>query len=193
MKKLVFIVISFMLVFTLAGCSSKETPEEVVANGLTAIKNLDLLKMQQYFDSEDINEEEDILGGGFEEQGMETLELLVKNMEYEIISSEIDEDEAVVVAKLTNIDMASIMEEYIAQAFVLAMSSIGEEENEVDEAEMQAKMEKIFTDLLARDDNEMVTNTVNIELNQVDGEWKMAFDDVLANAVFGGLMNAVDE
>lgn len=193
MKKLAIIVIGFLLVFTLTGCSSKETPEEVVANGLTAIKDLDLIKMQKYFDSENLNEEEDILGGNFEDQNLETLKLLVKNMEYEIISSEINEDEATVVTKLTNIDMASIMQEYIAQAFVLAMSNIGEDENIVDEAQMQAKMEKMFTDLLARDGNEMVTNTVNIDLIKVDGEWEIEFDEVLANAVFGGLMSAVDE
>jgi|SRR5690554_4070276 len=191
MKKIIVIFFSVVLLFSVASCSSKENPEEVVANGLTAIKNLDLIKMQKYIDSDDIAEEEDILGDGFEDQDVEYVELLVKNLEYEIISSNIDDENAVVETKITNIDMNIVMEEYISQAFILAMSNIGEEE--VDEKEMQKEMEELFIELLSDEDVEMTTIDVDITLNDVDGQWKIDLNNQLINAIFGGFMDVVEE
>lgn len=192
MRKIGLLIISLLLIIGVVGCSSADTPEEVVAKGITSVKELDLVKMQKYFESDDITEEEDIFGEDFEGQDMDMFKLLIENIEYEIISSEIDGDEAVVETKLTNLDMASIMQEYIAQAFVLALGSFKEEVDETDEAEMEAKMEQIFVDLLSREENKTVTNTVKIELNKVDGEWKMELDSFFIDALFGGLMNSFD-
>lgn len=191
MKKIIVLFLSVLLLFAIASCSSKETPEEVVDNGLTAIINLDLITMQKYFDSEDISEEDDIFGDGFEDQNIENVELLVKNLEFEIISSSIDDDEAIVETKITNINMSIVMEEYITQAFILAMSSIGEEE--VDEDAMQKEMEELFTELLSEEDVEMITIDVDIKLNDVDGNWKIDLNDELINALFGGFMDVVEQ
>lgn len=191
MKKIIVLFFSVMLLFSVASCSSKETPEEVVANGLTAIKNLDLIKMQEYIDSDDIAEEDDLLGDGFEDQDVEYVELLVKNLEYEILGSSINDDEAVVETKITNIDMSIVMEEYISQAFILAMSNIGEEE--VDEDELQKEMEELFIELLSDEDVEMTSIDVDITLNDVDGKWKMDLNNELINALFGGFMDVIEE
>lgn len=191
MKKIIVLFFSVLLLFAVTSCSSKETPKEVVDNGLTAIKNLDLIKMQEYFDSEDIFEEDDIFGDGFEDQNIENVELLVKNLEYEIIGSNIDDDEALVETKITNIDMSIVMKEYITQAFILAMSNIGEEE--VDEVALQKEMEELFTDLLMEEDIEMITIDVDIQLNEVDGNWKIDLNEELINALFGGFMDAVEQ
>ncbi len=191
MKKIIVLFLSVLLLFAIASCSSKETPEEVVDNGLTAIINLDLITMQKYFDSEDISEEDDIFGDGFEDQNIENVELLVKNLEFEIISSSIDDDEAIVETKITNINMSIVMEEYITQAFILAMSSIGEEE--VDEDAMQKEMEELFTELLSEENVEMITIDVDIKLNDVDGNWKIDLNDELINALFGGFMDVVEQ
>lgn len=193
MRKIGLLIISTLLIFGVVGCSSNETPEEVVANGINAVKNLDLIKMQKYFDSEDITKEEDIFGEDFEGQDMDMFKLLIENIEYEIISSEIDGDEAIVETKLTNLDMASIMQEYIAQAFILALGSFGEDVDETDEAEMEAEMEQIFIDLLSREDNKTVTSTVDIELNKTDGKWKIQLDSFFLDGIFGGLMSAFDD
>jgi hypothetical protein len=192
MKKMIALVISLMLVLTIAGCSAKETPEEVVENGLTAVQSLDLLKMAKYFNTDVDTEDGNIFEEDLGSDNIENIKLLVENLEFEIISSEINEDSAVVEAKLTNTDMSIIMQEYFIQAFTFALSNMGEED-EVDDEKMEAEMEQMFIDLLSKEDNEKITTNVSINLKQVNDKWKIELDDGLLNGIFGGLLAAAEQ
>lgn len=191
MRKIILLFISALLVFTLVACSSKETPKEVVEKGISAIKNLDLIQIQKYFNAEDITDENDVFGEDFDIENAEIFALMTKNISYEIINEDTGDKSATVEAKITNINMAIIMREFITQALILAFEQMGE--TEVDEEEMQKQMEDLLIDLLSKEDNEMITTEVNIKLNEVDGEWKIDLNDELVNALFGGLSSVVDE
>jgi hypothetical protein len=191
MKKIILLLISTLLVFTLVACSSKETPKEVVEKGITAIKDLDIVQIQKYFDTDDISDENDIFGDDFEVEDMEIFKLMTKNISYEVVNVNIDGEVAIVKAKITNIDMAVVMREYITQALALAFGQIGQ--SEIDEEEMQKQMEDLLVELLSKEDNEMITTQVDITLNDVDGVWKIDLDDALTNALFGGLTSVVDD
>jgi hypothetical protein len=191
MKKIILLFISTLLVFTLVACSSKETPKEVVEKGITAIKDLDIVQIQKYFDTDDISEENDIFGDDFEVEDMEIFKLMTKNISYEVVSVNVDGEVAVVEAKITNIDMAVVMREYITQALALAFGQIGQPD--IDEEEMQKQMEDLLIELLSKEDNEMITTQVDITLNDVEGVWKIDLNDALTNALFGGLTSVVDD
>lgn len=191
MKKITLLLISTLLVFALAACSSTVTPKEVVEKGIASIKNLDIIQIQKYFNTDDISDENDLLGDDFEVENMEVFTLMTKNISYEIIDETIDGDEATVKAKITNLNMTIIMGEYITQALALAFSQIGE--TEVDEAELEKQMEDLLIGLLSKEDNEMMSTEVDIKLSKIDEEWKIELNDDLINALFGGLSNVVNE
>ncbi len=191
MKKITLILISTLLVFILAACSSAVTPKEVVEKGITSIKELNLIQIQKYFNTDEISDENDILGEDFEVENMEIFALMTKNISYEVIDEKIDGDEATVKAKITNINMTVIMGEYITQALALAFSQIGQ--TDVDEDEIQKQMEDLLVDLLSKEDNEMITTEVDVKLNKVDEDWKIDLNDDLVNALFGGLSGVIDE
>lgn len=191
MKKILLILISAILVFTLASCSSKETPKEVVEKGITAFKDLNLIQIQKYFDTEEISDENDLFGQDFDVENLEIFRLMTKNISYEIINVDNDDKVATVKAKITNFNMTIIMGEFITKALALAFGQIGN--TEVDEEEMQKQMEDILIELLSEEDNEMITTEVDIKLYDVEGEWKIDLNDDLLNALFGGLSNVVDE
>lgn len=191
MKKITLILISTLLVFILAACSSAVTPKEVVEKGITSIKELNLIQIQKYFNTDEISDENDILGEDFEVENMEIFALMTKNISYEVIDEKIDGDEATVKAKITNINMTVIMGEYITQALALAFSQIGQ--TDVDEDEIQKQMEDLLVDLLSKEDNEMITTEVDVKLNKVDKDWKIDLNDDLVNALFGGLSGVIDE
>lgn len=191
MKKIFLILISTLLVFTLASCSSKETPKEVVEKGITAIKDLNLIQIQKYFDTDEISDENDIFGQDFDVENLEIFRLMTKNLTYEIIDANTDDKVATVKAKITNFNMTIIMREFISKALILAFEQIGEAE--VDDEAMQEKMEDLLIELLSKEDNEMITTEVDIKLNEVEGEWKIDLNDDLVNALFGGLSSVVDE
>lgn len=191
MKKILLILISAILVFTLASCSSKETPKEVVEKGITAFKDLNLIQIQKYFDTEEISDENDLFGQDFDVENLEIFRLMTKNISYEIINVDNDDKVATVNAKITNFNMTIIMGEFITKALALAFGQIGN--TEVDEEEMQKQMEDILIELLSEEDNEMITTEVDIKLYDVEGEWKIDLNDDLLNALFGGLSNVVDE
>jgi hypothetical protein len=191
MKKIILLFISTLLIFTLVACSSKETPKEVVEKGISAIKNLDLIQIQKYFNADEISDENDVFGQDFDVENAEIFALMTKNLTYEIINVNTNDKVATVETKITNINMAVIMKDFITQALILAFEQIGE--TEVDEEEMQKQMEDLLIELLSKEDNEMITTEVDIELNEVDGEWKIDLNDELINALFGGLTSVVDE
>lgn len=191
MKKITLLLISTLLVFALAACSSTVSPKEVVEKGIASIKNLDIIQIQKYFNTDDISDENDLLGDDFEVENMEVFTLMTKNISYEIIDETIDGDEATVKAKITNLNMTIIMGEYITQALALAFSQIGE--TEVDEAELEKQMEDLLIGLLSKEDNEMMSTEVDIKLSKIDEEWKIELNDDLINALFGGLSNVVNE
>jgi hypothetical protein len=191
MKRNIILFISVMLVFALTACSSSVSATDVVEKGITAIKDLDIVQIQKYFNTNDITDESDILGDDFEVENMEIFALMTKNLSYEIIEEKIDGDTATVKAKITNINMTIIMGEYITQALALAFSQIGQ--TDVDEAEMEKQMEELLVDLLSKDDIAMLTTEVDIKLNKIDKDWKIDLNDELINALFGGIMTFANE
>jgi hypothetical protein len=192
MKKALSIFCIFVITFAFVSCSANETPEQAVSKALTAVKELDKATIQKYFGEEDLinkEETEEELDHKAEIEMLDdedNFKLFVKNISFEILSSNIKDDKATVTAKITNIDMKPIFREYMRQAFSIAMSEAFFGDNEQDDEELQKEMEQIFIDLLSDEENKKVTSTVEIKLSKDKNSWKIDADDVLLDAILGG-------
>lgn len=184
MRKILCLALVVVLAFGLVGCGSGESAEQAVGNALDAIKSMDKEGIEKYIDYDELVEAEK----SDEEADLESeemIKLVFEKLEYNIVSSEKNGDTALVTTEITNINMAKVFGEFIMEAFSLAFSDIEEEE-------MNSKMMEIFTNLINREDNEMVTITVDINLKKINDEWKIDMSDELSNAIFGGMVEAMD-
>jgi hypothetical protein len=86
----------------------------------------------------------------------------------EIIDSQVDGDTAVVNVSITSIDLSAVMTTYIANAFSLAYSNLDATEDELTVLMMQA-----FGDAIEAKLGTTVTNEAAVNLEKVDGEWKI--------------------
>ena len=181
MKK-ICMVLSVLLVTLLVACgSSAAKPEDVVSGYLDATKAMDTAKINQYLVSDGSSEED---SSSQSPESEEIGKLITANMQYKIVSSNVAEDTATVTTEITNIDMSTVMQEVIQQAFADAMSgelSSGEGESHTLEV-MKASVEK------HKDDT--VTTSVNVQLKKVDGAWKIEPDAAFMSAVTGSLQGS---
>ncbi|AFS79205.1 putative lipoprotein [Gottschalkia acidurici 9a] len=188
MKKVSILLCMFFTMFIFASCSGNtETPEQATTNALNAVKSLNKQEAEKYFTYSDLIKEnsskEDLL------ENEETLKLMLKNLNFKILSSDVKNDSAVVKAEITSIDMKPILGEYISQAFSTAMSNafVQDENNSEDD-----EMEQIFIDLLKNEDNKLLTSVVDVKLTKVEGVWKLDMDESLKDAIFGGLISSTE-
>lgn len=179
-----------IMVLSLAACGggAGETAEQAFNNGLNAIKTQNLNEIRKYFASEDI------LGQNDEENQLlsqdENLALMLKNLNYKVVSSSESGDQATIVAEISNMDLAIVLRNYFSQAMEFAMRNAFSNE-EISEEELTQQMEDMMVELLKAEDNEMVTTTVEVTLTKVDGNWTIDASDELLDAVFGGLLTAL--
>ena len=184
MKKVIALILTVVLVFGLAGCDKEESPEQAVTNMFAAINN-DIDAASKYIDYDGLLN----MGESSEEtsaaESEEMLKVILEQFDYKIISSSEDGDSATVTAEITNIDMKSILADFVSEAFALAFSGL-------DEETMDKQMDHKFTELLNRNDNETVTSTVDIKLTKAENSWKVDMSDELADAIFGGMISAAE-
>ena len=193
MKKIVLLLVTLLM---LGGCSNsaavrEKTPEQAVESALNAVKNLDRETMQQYFDYEALFETDN---EGTESNALneeEGLILLVKNLSFKTAPASIEGDQATVKTEISNIDMQAIFAEYFSQLIPLAFSNAFAE-NPASEEELDQQAEQMILDLLKKQDNEMLTSTVDIQLTKSEHDWKINMDSVLQDALLGGLKSASD-
>lgn len=186
-KFLPIIAVMLLLAIVLTGCGKGETPEQAVTSALNAIKNEDWETAEKYFTGE--FSEEDLENS--EDEG-EILNLLFRNLSFNIVSSSEDGDTATVKTELTNIDMNVLMKEYIREAMAIAMENALAGDDAKSDEEMEAEIQQLLTDLLEKEDNETVTTTIDINLTKQDNSWIIEADDEFLDALSGGFFTVAD-
>ncbi len=184
MKKVLSILMVFLLVFGLVACGG-ETPEQAVKNTFDAIKQNDSETASKYINYDDLLK----AGETYEEDDAETeemVQLILGHFDYKIISSSEEGDQATVQAEITNIDMKTIMGDFVSEALVLAFSGL-------DEETMEAQMKDKFSDLINREDSQTLTKTVEIKLAKSGSSWKIDMSDETADAIFGGMLSVAED
>lgn len=137
-KNTIAIVLTIILAVSLSACGAKiDSPETVVDKALTALKASDFDTAAMYFDT-DIgasigkntadNENSNEIHN--EDINNQIIQILMDNLQYTIVSSEENDDTAVVTVKIKNINMADVMQDYLSEALNYVFSDISADELE---------------------------------------------------------------
>lgn len=184
MKKVFIIFLVLTLIAGLAGCVG-ESPDKAVENALDAVKNANKELASKYLDYDELMGKGEFSENGITEDDADSeaiVKLILKNLEYKVISTNIDGESAIVETEITNIDMSNIIADFIPELFRAALSGLSEEQ-------LNDKYLELFTNLINRPDNKTVTNTVKIRLSKDDTNWKIDMSDELADAILGGMIS----
>lgn len=185
---LVAVVLLFSLMLT--ACGKGEAPDEAVKNALTAVKNIDWKTVQKYFGTEELFNGSD---SGDLTEDEETLRLIFGNLDFNIISADVNKNTATVKTELTNVDMSKIFEEYFQEAMALALENAFAGDDTMSDEELEAQTFQLLIDLLEREGNETVTSTVDIKLSKQGNSWIIDADDEFLDAMMGGLFSLSEE
>ncbi|MCR4632826.1 MAG: DUF5105 domain-containing protein [Erysipelotrichaceae bacterium] len=181
MKRKLNILLVLILLLVISGCSTKK-PSSIVdeymkglQDNITSILNEDA----------EIAEGDETLYNAFIDA--------MKQFEYEIVDETVDGDTAVVNVKIKTyslgLSFANAFTEYLSQAISLAFSGASEEA-------IQSLMYQIWAEKIAEEveKGKLYTETVPIELEKVDKNWKIKNDkdENLINALTGNLRNIIE-
>ena len=199
MKKIIALILSLTLCFSLTGCGSP-SPTKVTTTFLEAVKAQDAASVEKVYlgDPDDVNASGEIVD---EEESKEveteteqklftTLEEKLFSFDYEVSNEVIDGDKATVDVTITTYDMGmattSALGEYMSQAIGLAFAGASEEQ-------MENLSMKLFLDKISALTEKDYTKTVKVHLEKVDDEWrlsKFSDDEPIVDALSGGMQSA---
>ena len=127
------------------------------------------------------------------EPSVEIMELLTKNFSYSITHSREDEDAgtATVSVDMTNTDMSLIIADFLAAILsdMLSNAFLPVDQQPSDEDLTKAYLNEL-AELMAGEDLDTVTNSVDIHLTLTDDQWKIVPSDEVFDAMFGGMLSA---
>lgn len=185
MKLILTALLSFSALF-MVGCSvsnNEITPEDYVNQ---------LFSRLQEGNFDELNLEEDImneLNNDVNHTFIYILEDSIKNLEYDIISSTTEGNNATVSTEITTTNLEYTFELALTAALQEIYSSILSDEIEVEELD-ESMIDTIFLETYNSGEAGVITNIVNINLMQTNNEWMLTEDNNdFINAISGNLYN----
>lgn len=201
MKKIIALILSLTLCFSLTGCGSP-SPTKITTTFLDAVKAQDAASVEKVYlgDSDDVNTSDEIVDEDTSEESETEIEQKLGTameeklfaFDYEVSNEVIDGDKATVDVTITTYDMGmattSALGEYMSQAIGLAFAGASEEQ-------MENLSMKLFLDKISALTEKDYTKTVKVHLEKVDDEWrlsKFSDDEPIVDALSGGMQSAVN-
>lgn len=183
-----FIILLCLIALASSGCGVKtETPEQAVIKALNAEKNLDKETAQKYFISNDqLDNAASVSGNEVDPK------IIMGKLNFKVLSSSNEKNTATVKTEITNTDIGLILKEYVTQAMTLAFSNAFSD-NKLSDEEKQKQTNLIFADLLKKENNKMLTSTIDIKLTKNETSWKLSMDEALKDALLGGFISSERE
>ncbi len=186
MKKIVALVLSLIMVLSLAGCGEAGKAEEAVKNLFEAFKAGNFEEAESYLVKDEAEETAD-------DEDVEMFNHVFTKVDYEIVSSEkIDGENVNVTASVTAPDMKVAVGEFFTKALEFAFANAFSETPMSDE-ESEAEMKRIFIEATDKEDLGTVTNEIVIAVCKTDEGWKVNSDETFVDAVTGGMMAALQD
>ena len=197
MKRICSVLLAAALALSLTACggTKRESAQAVVESAIGAVQNVDFAAMKTYWGEDTLGQMESAAQPEADDEDAQVMKAVTKHRSYTVKESKEDEKAgtATVTVEFTNADMTAIMSEFIQQAFSDALNyAFLPEDQQPSEEEMDQKYLDILTGLLAREDNKMVTNTVDISLKLTDDQWTIESDDKVLDAMLGGMLSSAD-
>ncbi|MEA5058083.1 MAG: hypothetical protein VB047_11065 [Anaerotignum propionicum] len=181
-KKSLAVVFTFVMAFSCISCGEKiDPPDKVVASYLDALKNGDLTSAKAF-----VNEENDEILSETEDESANTLiKSILKNLTYEVVSTDAKDTTATVKTSIKNIDMKTVMGEVFSELLSLAFSGLDAESLEV-------KQNEAFAKALETNKETIKETEVNIQLEKKETGWIIIPTEDLADGITGGLLSYAD-
>lgn len=181
-KKSLAVIFTFVMAFSCISCGEKiDPPDKVVASYLDALKNGDLTSAKAF-----VNEENDEILSETEDESANTLiKSILKNLTYEVVSTDVKDTTATVKASIKNIDMKTVMGEVFSELLSLAFSGL-------DAEALEAKQNEAFAKALETNKQTIKETEVNIQLEKKETGWIIIPTEDLADGITGGLLSYAD-
>lgn len=183
MKRKILCVLA-ACVFILTGCMFSPSPDRVVKSYLDAVKSYDTNSMKSLSDSSD-----DLIGSSSasssELQGQEIAKLILSKTDSTIEGKPtINGDTATVKVKITAPDTKKVLNECMSEVFSEAFSN-----PDLSSDEISDEFTNKFKEKVSKDDVELTTTELDIQLNKVNGHWQVVVSEDLEDALTGGLFS----
>ena len=183
--KILAILLAAAMLFALSACSKpEEKAEEAVNNLFTSLQKSDLQSADQYL-SEPFK-------GDAESQNMavEFLQPILEKMSYKVTGvGKFDSGKVDVTVEITAPDMGVVVKDFLVELLSKSISGLLSADG-IKEDELKQEGMKILREILAKEDLEMKTTTVQLAVNKTDDGWKIDFENELFDAITGGLSDA---
>lgn len=185
MKKFLSSLLICLFAVSLIGCGPK--PEASLKAFFDATKNCDFEQMSNYIET---TNEKSLTAGKFENTEQEqVIKGILKNVDYEILSTTVDKNAATSKVKVTSIDMLKVYSETLQQLMAVMLPQALSDKKPSDEEMEKTTMQYLLNGI--NNPNVVKTTTeVEIKMNKVKDKWIITPSDALSDALTGNLSKA---
>lgn len=187
MKKTIALILTVIMMMSLCACGSNN-PEAVTEGFMNAVKDQNKQELIIYAENPKIN----VLANnaGSEEQMAEIFSSIAKNLMWEILSVEENDEKtgASVKIKISNSDFSGVLATYQTEAVKYTIDNFASED--FTKETMTDKCISIYAQHVKAAAVEDTIQEYEVEISLVKDEndkWQMEVTDELVNAVLGGL------
>lgn len=187
MKKTISILLAFIMLLSLTACGAKrESAEAIAEKAIKAAQSADPEQIAQYWSGSQPDDSD------LSDFDAECLKAMLKNLTYEIVSSEEKETTATVTVKFTNIDIGAAFSDTLQTAFAQAIANAFGAATAEDYDEDTFVNEELLKNLNSGN-YENVTKEAVMKLHFADDQWVMDEDNEEAfDAMFAGLYSMLE-
>jgi hypothetical protein len=162
----------------------KESSLKEIDNMFVAMKSGDEETIKKYLKEGDSSDED------MDETSQEMAKTMLRNINYEIVSTDVSLKENIVKINVTNKDLKEVFSAYMKKAFSLAFSKAF---SEMAEEEMEEQMQNYFEEQYNSEDIETVTTEVTITVKRDSGKWNIEIDkDEFIEAILPGYESIIN-
>ena len=186
-KKDLYYIISIVIAICLIALIAfviltlQQTPEKLLNNILSNLKEGNLEKINQYINYEEILETSDLLSS--KEFNEETKKGLFNKLEWKILEVKTEKDKATINLEITNKDFKIIIEKYMQKALSAVFSGKNLENDEI---------KNYLVEEINNQEAQTITQTKTIEFIKKDNKWEITVNNELIDALLPNLRETVD-
>lgn len=180
---IISIVIAICLIVLIAFVilTLQQTPEKLLNNILSNLKEGKLEKINQYISYEEILGTSDLLSS--KEFNEETKKSLFNKLEWKILEVKTEKDKATINLEITNKDFKIIIEKYMQKALSAVFSGKNLENDEI---------KNYLVEEINNQEAQTITQTKTIEFIKKDNKWEITVNNELIDALLPNLRETVD-
>lgn len=163
----------------------KNSALQSIDERFTSIKEGNISELEKYTSIDESTSSSD------KEEEEWLMKLMLKNLNYEVVSAKPKFNECEVELKVTNKNVGSAFEKMFSKLLTLSFSTDFED---MSESQLNDKLNEEFEKIYNSDDVKTDTNNITVTLKREDGTWNLSGDkDEITNALLPGYSDISSE